>query len=306
MSLSLITQPAAGQLALWQMISPSPRPARKPPLDAMACVLETWELRRNIICHRVTRYSLGGSILEWLNLFSACKQLRGLLRHAVNWLKSVVTGELSSRPRLSPFCWDMLEGRSVGELAIVVNRFRGPSLSERPRRRIQFKGIVAVLVGVPEDQPSLVMGPLDSRIEDLDEFPGNVAYDWRTPFSPQIIAIGGVLLRYQQTGCLYEILMYGWGSWIMNMHKVHSLVANLGSSAATRDRFLASPERLEALRLFCNDSYAVMELTPAIPGESEPLFRQITGMHIGFNWRDIENWNAAHPNARVSLYPPAS
>ncbi len=50
-----------------------------------------------------------------------------------------------------------------------------------------------------------------------------------------------------------------------------------------------------------------MNLTPAIPGESEPIFRQLTGFHVGFNWRDIDEviWDHADPAARISLYPPA-
>jgi hypothetical protein len=64
---------------------------------------------------------------------------------------------------------------------------------------------------------------------------------------------------------------------------------------------------LDALQTLMNNSYGIMDLTPAIPGESEPIFRQLTGFHVGFNRRDIDEviWDHADPRTRISLYPPA-
>ena len=160
---------------------------------------------------------------------------------------------------------------------------------------------------MPEGQSSLVTGVLDRRIDDLGVLEVSHGLDWLPPHNLEVMSIGRVLLRFQETGCLYEIIKYGWVSWFMNRQKFERILAAVYSINASRRQFVINQRRLDALQTLMNNSYGIMDLTPAIPGESEPIFRQLTGFHVGFNRRDIDEviWDHADPRTRISLYPPA-
>ena len=319
MSLVYLTQLVMGQLSLWRMLT-QPKPPNgsqanpvttHDPHEALERILNHSELSRLILSdtQSVNRVNIGRLILNALNFFSTCRRYRGLVRYAIDWLKSLVASQ--DELTLSPFCWDIMEYRPVGDHAMVVwNYFRFSPGMQRQQFNIRFKEIIAVMGDRDIGSISHVTAWSTAHVIDLNrpigQFSFTDACQWTTqPVPLPVMAFGNIFLRFQQTGLLYEMLKYGFFSSMANRALMSQLVMLIGLDNV-RHLFVVHPMRLRGLEEFSISSFGIMDLTRALPGEAVPFMQQLTGLHVGLNQRDIANWNLLNEGAELYLYPPAA
>jgi hypothetical protein len=267
MSLSVITQPAAGQRALWQLLRP------RVAMDAFSC---EWMLE-SVLPDRVPdgQGEMVRVILGFLSLFSACKSIRVHLPALITRVKRWFVP--AGMPFPYEFGWERMTGLSVGEHMLLLRNY----LQVWPHHHLRFRrGAVTAVSMYP---------PLELNRPIYRLLPETMRLD---PTHPVCTAFGRMLLRYQATGDLREIQKLGFLSSAMNRTVFRRAVEHVASDPLLI-AYVSCLHRLNLLGYICLHSFEVVDLSAPLVSDGE-LFGylpHLTGLHVGIHSRDIPAYN---------------
>lgn len=277
-ALQVVTRSAAAQLAVWDYISPfRPRPAREffGDPDVLNLVLP-----KSV---GVSQPTLKQIILGYLGLFSACKGTRVFVSLLVDGLKRLFVG--SDVRVISPFCWTLMEGRSVGEYMMLFRNY----MERGPQRYVHFRETIPPVLTAVSRIAAVDLG------RPINGFAMGIAVCWRLPLSVTAAAFAAVVERYQHDGDMSEFHKFGFFSSFSNRRCFESMLWII-EGPPLRGMFVHCPHRLTILKQAIDHSFGVVDLTPPLlgiaAGEEFTYLPQLTGLHVGINPRDIADFNA--------------
>ncbi len=273
----MITPAAAAQLKLWDLISPRRRPALNffsiP--DVLNYLLPEGVTANDTDLHRF--------ILGNLSLFSSCKSIRAHVSLLIEAVKKVFV--LWYIEPISPFCWDLMGGRHVGEFMLLLRNF-----SEKgPIRQVDFSRDASHFVSTTP--PRILKTPIEGIVV------SSMLY-WDAPLSPVVRAFAEMFTRYQEDGDLSEFHEFGFFSSFVNRESFNRIVSIIQLDGVQED-WVTCKHRLVLLNLLIERSFSVIYLpqTQHVEGEGVDVavsqyLPRISGVHVGVNPRDIAALNA--------------
>ena len=288
LTVQVTTPLATAQLAVWDKMSPFRR-------RLALQVFSSPDLLDAILPKNINLFSDSKwyAVLNCLMLISACKSTRRWVPLLIERIKRWIIPFFVD---MDTVCWDRMAGFPVGEYVMLFRNYH----QQGPVRYLQFTP-----PGSPQ-VPDPALTHVVSRTPPYDLtcpiMPGvficGQATSWRLPLSNTAVSFARVLLRFQETGDLYEIHKYGFCSSRVNRLALANMIEILEGDNH-RLTWVTSSHRLKLLQELLEISHAVIDLSPPIrltihidPGDEFDLMTAMSGLNIGFNPRDIRRMNA--------------